>query len=202
MSTRLSAGRRHLATEVAGDLRWSKRNCDDDETMFKQLKSYTVQKLKAYLQLKGLQTIGRKDDLITRVMTLFQSTASDSESVPAPASDSESAPVPKRLKRCDPDLEQESQSKPGEPLSHTGCSCALCECVSKSLKVRAMRLQVTQGKRGAFPWPAHPGHTTGEPCFWEHTMRKCLTPFGNTLQGHTFRSSTRNTHLLVQYRNV
>ena len=83
-----------MATEVAGDLRWSKRNCDDDETMFKQLKSYTVQKLKAYLQFKGLQTTGRKDDLITRVKTLFQSTqASDSES--APASDSESAPVPK-----------------------------------------------------------------------------------------------------------
>ena len=56
-----------------------------------------------------------------------------------------------------------------------------------------MRLQVTQGKRGAFPWPAHPGHTAGKLCFWEHTMRKCLTPFGNTLQGHTFRSSTRNT---------
>ena len=182
MSTRRSDRQRHSATEVALTLRVAKRNCDDEETMFLQLKSHKVYGLKAYLQFKGLPATGRKDVLITRIITLSIWTLLP-DSVPTPASDSESAPVPKRLKRCDSDLELESQSKPGEPLSHTGCSCALCECVSKSLKVRAMRLQVTQGKRGAFPWPGHPGHTTGEPCFWEHTMRKCLTPFGNTIQG-------------------
>ena len=184
MSKRLNDRQRYSATEVALTLRLAKRDCDDEPTMFLQLKSHKVYDLKAYLQFKDWPATGHKAVLITRIINLHGSPCHTiSDSVLFQASDSESAPVPKRLKRWHSDLELESQSKPGEPLSHTGCSCALCECVSKSLKVRAMRLQVTQGKRGAFPWPGHPGHTTGEPCFWEHTMRKCLTPFGNTIQG-------------------
>jgi hypothetical protein len=207
MSKRLNDRQRYSATEVALTLRLAKRDCDDEPTMFLQLKSHKVYDLKAYLQFKDWPATGHKDVLITRIINLHGSPCHTiSDSVLFQASDSESAPVPKRLKRWHSDLELESQSKSGEPLSHTGCSCGLCplrvpasaspsrsrcvRCVSKSLKENAVR----------FHGPVILGTLPANLAFGN-------TPCGNVshLLGTQYRVVTLTdyvTHLPVQYRNV
>ena len=60
MSKRLNDRQRYSATEVALTLRLAKRDCDDEETMFLQLKSHKVYDLKAYLQFKDWPATGHK----------------------------------------------------------------------------------------------------------------------------------------------
>ena len=186
MSKRLNDRQRYSATEVALTLRLAKRDCDHEPTMFLQLKSHKVYDLKAYLQFKDWPATGHKDVLITRIINLHGSPCHTiSDSVLFQASDSESAPVPKRLKRWHSDLELESQSKPGEPLSHTGCSCGLCPLrVPASLRVR---LQVAQGA-----CDASPSHSRKTRCVsmarssWAHYRRTLLLGTHHAEMSHTF----------------